>query len=124
MRWPPEVGQLLPRADEAFGVRYKLATYSLAPTHRFGGPKAKGFEVILGITMDSIDYLVDEIYDGILKMPISSVRPNPLEGFSCVVDLPLRGIGARRHRIENLRRVWHLCQPDALPRLANAFLKT
>jgi len=30
MEWPPQVGELLPRADEAIGVRYKLETYSLA----------------------------------------------------------------------------------------------
>lgn len=47
MGWPPQVGELLPRAEEAIGVRYKLATYSLDPFHEDGGPKAKGFAQIL-----------------------------------------------------------------------------
>jgi hypothetical protein len=29
----PAVGEVLPRAAEAFGVRYKLETYSLDPTN-------------------------------------------------------------------------------------------
>lgn len=29
MGWPPQVGELLPRAEEAIGVRYKLTTDSL-----------------------------------------------------------------------------------------------
>ena len=45
---PPAVGELLPRAADAFGLRYKLETYSLDPTHKRGGPKARGFELILG----------------------------------------------------------------------------
>jgi hypothetical protein len=54
---PPAVGELVPRAAEAFGVRYKLATYSLDVDHKDGGPKAKGFKRILGITIKDIGYL-------------------------------------------------------------------
>jgi hypothetical protein len=35
----PTVGELLPRAAEAFGVRHKLATYSLDITHTHGDPR-------------------------------------------------------------------------------------
>jgi hypothetical protein len=56
MGWPPQVGELLPRAEEATGVRYKLATYSLAIDHRDGGPKAQAFAAILGISQHSIQY--------------------------------------------------------------------
>jgi hypothetical protein len=38
---PPSVGELLPRADEAFGLHRKLATYSLDIAHKKGGPKAR-----------------------------------------------------------------------------------
>ena len=62
----PTVGELLPRAAEAFGVRYKLETYTLDITHKDGGPKARGFLVILGITLRDIDYLEAEIMAGIL----------------------------------------------------------
>ena len=75
--WPPQVGQRLPRAAEAFGVRYKLGTYSLNPTNKDGGPKARGFDRILGITLDDNEYLEGAIQTGILIVPVSSVRDNP-----------------------------------------------
>jgi len=44
-----DLGELLPRGAEAVGVRHKLATYVLNRGHRDGGPKARGFERLLGI---------------------------------------------------------------------------
>ncbi len=61
----PVKGELLPRAAEAFGVHVKLATYSLDVSHKKGGPKARGFERILGITIDAIEYLEGAIYTGV-----------------------------------------------------------
>ncbi len=74
-------------------MRRKLATYSLDMGHEVGGPKALGFALILGITIDAVDYLEEEIRIGILKTPVSAVRMNPPHGVNCVVDLPLRGLG-------------------------------
>jgi hypothetical protein len=59
---PPAPGELLPRAAEAFGVRVKLETYSLDIAHKDGGPKAKGFKRILGITIEDIGYLEGAIH--------------------------------------------------------------
>lgn len=123
MDWPPKVGELLPRAGEAFGVRTKLTDYSLEPRHLTGGPKARGFELMLGITVEAIDYVEAEIYAGILTTPISSVRANPPFGTTCIVELPLRGLASRRHRIVNLRTVWLVADPVTAPRLTSAFLK-
>jgi hypothetical protein len=39
-----------PRAEDAFGIQEKLAGYSLNPHHEDGGPKARSFGRILGIT--------------------------------------------------------------------------
>jgi hypothetical protein len=47
----PAVGEPLVRATEAFGVRDKLAMYSLDMSHQDDGPKALGFKLILGITL-------------------------------------------------------------------------
>jgi hypothetical protein len=58
--------ELVPRAADAFGVRVKLATYSLDVTNKDGAPKARGFELILGITIDAIDYLEAQILARIL----------------------------------------------------------
>lgn len=65
MTWPPKAGEPLPWAAEAIGVRRKLVGYSLNSTHEDGGPKARGFELILGITVDDVDHLESAIRIGI-----------------------------------------------------------
>lgn len=121
MSRPPKIGELLPRAAEATGVREKLAGYSLDPANEFGGPKARGFELILGITPVHLDHLEAEIRAGIRKAPISSVRDNTPHGFNCVVELPVRGVGDKRERVINVRTVWELTDEDAAPRLITAY---
>jgi hypothetical protein len=103
---------LLPRAEEAFGIREKLAGYSLDPTHERGRSKARGFAAILGITIDSIDYLEAEIRQGVQRYPIKAVVDNPPYGWNYVVDFPLWGIGHYSGREANVRTVWELIAPD------------
>jgi hypothetical protein len=120
---PPAVGGVLPRAAEAFGVRVKLATYSLDIAHESGGPKARSFERILGITIEEIEYLEGAILAGVLVVPVSEVRPNPPHGINYVVDIQVRGIGAKADRIVTVRTVWIISAPGDAPRLVNAFPK-
>jgi hypothetical protein len=119
----PTEGELLPRAAEAFGVRYKLATYSLNITHEDGGPKARGFMLILGITIEAIDYLEAQIMTRVLDTPIADVRDNAPYGTKCVIDMPICGIGAKTDRVANVRTVWSFDHPGAPPRLVNAYPK-
>ncbi len=116
----PAVAELLPRAAEAFGLRYKLETYSLDPTHKDGGPKALGFEQILGITIDAIEYLEAQILALVLETPITDVRDNAPHGVNCVIDMPISGIGAKADRVANVRTVWAFDRPGAPPRLVTA----
>jgi len=120
---PPVVGELVPRGREAFGVRVKLATYALDPTNKVAGPKVRGFERILGITLEDIDYLEGAIYTGVLVVPVSSVRDNPPWGPKCVIDLPIRGRGEKSGRVINVRTVWEIAGGGAPPRLVNAYCK-
>jgi len=122
MEWPPRVGELLPCAEEAFGIREKLSGYSLARDHSAGGPKAQGFLVILGISMASIEHLEAEIRAGILKTPITATRKNPPHGINCVVEFPIRGVGERSEIVVQLRTAW-LLPREAPPRLISAYLK-
>ena len=117
----PSVGELLPRAAEAFGVRYKLQTYSLDPTHEYGGPKARGFERILGIAIEAIDYLEAQIAARILETPICAVRHNEPYGIKCTVDISVRGIGAKANRSAYVRTVWAFDHPGNPPRLVTAY---
>ncbi len=117
----PAVGELLPRATEAFGLRYKLETYSLDVTHKVGGPKARGFELILGITIEAIDYLEAQILARILDTPVSQVRDNPPHGVNCIVDIQVGGIGAKADRVVTVRTGWIISAPGDPPRLVSAF---
>lgn len=121
--WPPSVGELLPRGAETVGVRHKLVGYSLDPANEIGGPKARGFQRILGITIDDVDYLADAIMAGVLRTPISSMREKPPYGVNCVVELDIRGIGAHNRRVANVRTVWQLAEPGGQPRLVSAYPK-
>jgi hypothetical protein len=119
--WAPKVGETLPRADQAIGVREKLATYALNREQEDGASKARGFALILGITIEHIDHLEAEIRAGIVDTPISSVRDNAPYGVNCVVELSVRGVSDKNERIVNVRTVWELTGRDAAPRLVSAY---
>jgi len=121
MGWPPRVGELLPLAEEAIGVRVKLLTYSLDLTHDVGRAKAQGFARLLGITLASIDYLEAELHRAVREVPISSVRGNRGGGLNCVIEFPLRGRGDFVDRIVTVKTVWELTAPCLPPRLVTAF---
>jgi hypothetical protein len=118
----PAVGEALQRAAEAFGVRVKLATYSLDYTSEAGAPKARGFEQILGITLEHIDYLEGAIYTGIQLVPVSEVRDNAPWGIKHTVIIPVRGLGEKSDRIVDVTTVWQFDEPGAPPRLVTAYI--
>jgi Domain of unknown function (DUF6883) len=121
--WPPKPGERLPRAEEAVNVHEKLSDYSLNMAHKDGGPKARGFERILGITIVDIDYLEAAILDGISETPIGSVRDNPPYGYNCVVDFALGGRGEKSERVAELRTVWRIAEAGSPPHMTTAYLK-
>ncbi len=121
MTWPPKVGDPLPCAAEAVGDRRKLATYSLDKAHEDGGPMARGFERILGITIRDIDYLEGAIQTGILTVAVSGVRDNLPWGINCAVVVPVRGRGEKSGRIADVRTAWLLAGAGAPPCLVTAF---
>jgi Domain of unknown function (DUF6883) len=123
MTWPPKPGETLPRAQEAVGVREKLAGYSLNIAHEDGRPKAQGFESILGVTIADLDYVEGAILAGVKSAAIGSVRGNAPYGVICVVDVALRGLGAKEDRQVDVRTVWELTGSEAPPRLVSAYLK-
>jgi len=120
--WPPQDGQPLPRATEAFGVHIKLETYSLDPMNAAGAPKARGFQMILGITLEHIDYLEGAIYTGIQLVSVSEVRDNAPWGIKHTVIIPVRGLGEKSDRIVDVTTVWQFDEPGAPPRLVTAYI--
>lgn len=121
MYWPPRVGEPLPRAAEAIGVRRKLIAYSLNPNNEAGGAKAQGFEMILGITYENLEYLEGAIQTGIMAVKVEAVRENPPHGINCVVAVPVRGLSDKNSRMVYVRTVWSLGGEGERPRMATAF---
>lgn len=123
MSWPPVEGDLIPNARDAYGVRDKLATYSLDVRHRIGGPKAQLFRLVLGITLeDDLDYLTAAILEGVRRHPITLVRPNPPWGFNSNVLIPIAGVRDREGRTADVLTSWQLRHEGDRPRLVTAYL--
>ena len=123
MPWPPRKGELLTRFDEPIGIEEKLRDYSLLLDHERGGPKANGFLVILGIGPESLDYLAQQIRDGIARTPISLIKVHPSGAVGCTVQFHIAGPERYSHRTASLRTVWVMDTPSSPPRLVTAFLR-
>jgi hypothetical protein len=120
--WPPIVGDRLPRAAEAFGITEKLVTYSLNLDHPSGGPKAKGFQQILGITLADVDHLAHALSTGVLTAAITEVRVSPSATFTCGVRVPVAGLRERSAHVISVKTGWHLRHADDRPRLVTAYI--
>jgi filamentous hemagglutinin len=123
MSWPPRVGEPLPGAAGALGIRKKLSDYSLNLAHERGGPKARGFQLILGITLGDVDHLESEIRAGIRVEPVSGTRSAVPTGFNCLVEVSVRGLGPKNDRLVAVRTAWLLSSPECPPRMTTAFIK-
>lgn len=122
MSWPPTIGQPLPLAAQAFGIREKLAAYCLNVDHEIGGPKAQGFQRILGIGLADVDYLTAALRREILSAPITDVRDNTPFGVLCEVRIPIAGLRERHDRVVTVTTSWELRHADAPPRLVTAYV--
>jgi hypothetical protein len=116
--WPPTSGPQLPSAEQAFGIRERLAAYCLNPDHEIGDPKAEGFRRILGIEIVDLEYLTEALRTGILTARITDVRDNQPFGVLCEVRVPVVGVRAHRDRTTS----WELRHPDDAPRLVTAYI--
>ncbi|MGP0101485.1 MAG: DUF6883 domain-containing protein [Solirubrobacteraceae bacterium] len=76
------------------------------------------------VLLDRLGALLEAcIRDGILQTPISAMRQNPPYGINCVVDIPVRGIGAKNECVATVRTVWVIADADTPPRLITAYIK-
>jgi len=120
--WPPEIGEPLPRGEDAYGIHEKLVGYSLKVGHEDGGPKAAAFARILGITPADADYLVTALLAGIRSLPVSEVRDAGEHGMHCQVIVPVRGLRERNDRVANVLTAWEIRSDGDAPRLVTAFI--
>lgn len=122
MPWPPTIGQQVPLAEQAFGIREKLTAYCLNLDHEIGEPKARGFQRILGIGLADIDYLAEALRSGVLSAPITDVRDNAPFGVLCEVRVPVVGLRDHRDRVVAVTTSWELRRADGAPRLVTAYI--
>lgn len=123
MSWPPQIGEVLPRAGDAYGVQIKLRAYSLNQEHKVGGHKARAFRRALGITFDDADYLAERLLAGIHEAPIRVVRDIAPHGVVCGVLVPVRGLRDHTERTVVVTTSWQLRFETDAPRLVTAYLK-
>jgi hypothetical protein len=105
------------------GVHHKLMAYSLNEAHTIGGPKARGFRAILGITPADLDYLVRAIEIGVRKSAIIAIRDNQPYGLMCEVAIPIRGVRTQARRLVPVTTAWQVLHSTARPRLVSAYIR-
>jgi hypothetical protein len=112
--WPPQIGALLPRAEDAHGVREKLLNYSLKAGHP--RRKAEAFARVLAVTTDDLEYVADALLSGVRTAPVSGVRPARVHGFHCEVIVQVRGLRDRADRVANVLTAWQIRWEGDRPR--------
>lgn len=123
MSWPPRIGEPLPRAAEAVGVREKLARYSLAAAHPSGGPKAALFAQLLGITVEQVEHLAREIERALPGHPVARSWLKADGTAGCGVLIPARGVHIHDARVMPVTTGWELRYLGDRPRLVTAYIK-
>ena len=120
MSWPPQIGELLSRAEDAYGVHEKLLNYSLKARHPRG--KAEAFARALAVTADDLEYVAEALLGGIRTTPMSGVRPAGVHGFPCEVVVQMRGLRDRADRVANVLTAWQIRWDGEPPRLITAYI--
>lgn len=123
MSWPPQIDELLPRAEDAYGVHEKLVGYSLNRDHADGRHKAVLFKAVLDIAAADVDYLAESLVAGIADTLISAVRANAPYGYLCEVRVNVRGLRARDNRTAVVTTGWEIAWEGDAPRLVTALIK-
>jgi hypothetical protein len=123
MSWPPAIGELLPRAEDAYGALDKLRGYSLNLEHDVGTHKARVFRSVLGITPEDADWLAAQLLTGVCQALVSAVRDNAPHGVLCEVLVPVAGVGGRADRTAVVTTSWEYSSPEARPRLVSAYIE-
>lgn len=116
----PPVGEPLPASRRGVWDTREAGWLSLDKSHTDGGPKAKGFETILGIAIEDIDYL-DRA--AILLTPVSASYMRPPYGVHCEVRVPIGGLGDNGDRTVEAITGWEYAEPGDPLRMTTAYLK-
>jgi hypothetical protein len=113
MNWPPEIGELLPRAELAWCERSKLENWVL-------GVEGHGREWarVFGVRAEDSASVWEAIFEAAVGAVVHAVRDRDPFGVTCGVKASIT-IGIRS---APAILSWHYSDPDAAPRLVTAYL--
>ncbi len=112
MGWPPQVGEVLPRAAECWHEPIKFGEWILAP--RGHGPE---WERVFGVTDEDRGRVWEAIAAAAIGAAIVEVRDRSPFGIACGVEAQVT-IGEHSATVT---MSWHYATPEAAPRLATAY---
>jgi hypothetical protein len=112
MSWPPQIGDALPRATDAWCEQTKLTRWVL-------GEEGHGaeWERTMHVAVEDADEVWRALADLAATATVTGLRDLGRYGFNCEVDGQLT-IGERS---ATFRTIWHYATPDAAPRLVSAY---
>ncbi len=109
--WPPQAGELLPRAAEAYTAPEKLAWILSEDGH------GREWARVLCIGKHDAQHFWSAIADAVLEAPICKVNDRGPHGTGCAIETTLT-IGRRR---AGVRIAWHYRHAQDAPRLVTAY---
>jgi len=112
MAWPPQVGDPLPQAADAWCVQEKWLAWILAEDGH-GSEWTK----VLQVEPDEWELAWQTLKGAVLEAAIRTVRSLDAGGVTCSVRVELT-IGERTAPVVS---AWHYSEPGAAPRLVTAY---
>lgn len=112
MEWPPQVGDPLPQAADAWCVQEKWLAWILAE-----GGHGPEWAKVLQVEPDEWELAWQVLKGAVLEAAIRTVRSLDAGGVTCSVKVELT-IGERTAPVVS---AWHYSEPGAAPRLVTAY---
>jgi hypothetical protein len=112
MGWPPQIGEALPRAAEAWCTEEKWGGWILAKAGH-----GSEWNLVFHVDASEWELVWEAIAVAVIEAPIRTVRDLGTEGVSCGVPLTLK-LGERTAAVTS---AWHYAGEGAAPRLVTAY---
>jgi hypothetical protein len=108
----PEIGRPLPRAADAYTTDDKWRGWILAE-------RGHGHEWarVFGVGPNDSEEIWRTIADGVIEVPVVSLRDRAPHGIVCATELLL----TINHRSSPVAAAWHYADEDDAPRLVTAY---
>lgn len=111
--WPPRIGELLPRAEDAWCTQTKLIDWILAEDGH-----GDQWRRVFRIEVEDANQIWECIADAVLMTPITEFRGEGIgASYGVLTTLTING------RFAPVLTAWHYAYEDAAPRLVTAYPK-